>query len=168
VPIQDALLPVLRAYKLKTGGSGLLFPPEQAGRRAGRNGTPAQFMRPQSLHKALRVALASCGLPPALTWYQSTRHTFASHWVMADGSIEKLATVLGHSSTEVTRRYAHLRPEHFRDADRQILGIDLRKDAAEVVPLANEGELGPKKGHAAPVSENEDRQKSKKISTSRR
>ena len=44
---------------------------------------------------------------------------------MANGSLEKLAAVLGHSSTEVTRRYAHLRPDHFREADRRLLDVDL-------------------------------------------
>jgi hypothetical protein len=56
-----------------------------------------------------------CGLR-RLTWYQATRHTFASQWVLNDRSIEKLAAVLGHSSTWVTERYAHLlRPDLFKE-----------------------------------------------------
>ncbi len=58
---------------------------------------------------------------------------------MANGSIEKLAALLGHSSAEVTRRYAHLRPEHFRDADRKLLDVDLAHPGAEVVPLTADG-----------------------------
>ncbi len=140
VPIQDALLPVLAAWKLKTGGEGLLFKPDRPGRRAGR-GTraPSTFMLPRTLHLRLREALRVCKLSTDLTWYQCTRHTFASQWVMANGSIEKLAALLGHSSAEVTRRYAHLRPEHFRDADRKLLDVDLAHPGAEVVPLTADG-----------------------------
>jgi integrase len=143
VPIQDALLPVLTAYRLKSGGKGLLFKPDRPGRRAGRGkGTPSTFMRPSTLWDHLRKALAACKLPTELTWYQCTRHTFASQWVMSNGSIEKLAAVLGHSSTEVTRRYAHLRPDAFRDADRRLLDVDLGRKPAEVVPLAKAGAVG--------------------------
>jgi integrase len=114
----DALAPVLAAHKLKAGGEGRLFTTDRPGRRAGKNGAPSRFMRISTLHDALREALAKCGLPGELTWYQTTRHTFASHWVMSGGSMEKLAAMLGHSSTEVTKRYAHLRPDAFGDEDR--------------------------------------------------
>ncbi len=140
VPLQDALLPILKAWKVETSGSGLLFPPTQ--RSGGRKGRPPRFMRPHALHAHLRAALVACDLPATLTWYQCTRQTFASQWVMADGSIEKLAAVLGHSSTEVTRRYAHLRPEHFRDADRRLLAVDLTPRERAVVPLPRSGALG--------------------------
>jgi hypothetical protein len=102
VPIQEAPLPVLTACKLKSGGTGLLSRPDRPGRRAGRKSTPSTFMRPHTLHARLRAALKACDLPTDLTWYQCTRHTFASQWGMANGSIEKLAAVLGHSSTEVS------------------------------------------------------------------
>ena len=75
-------------------------------------------MRPHTCMTAWAGPLKACELSTDLTWYQCTRHTFASQWVMANGSIEKLAAEFGHSSTEVTRRYAHLRPDHFREADR--------------------------------------------------
>jgi integrase len=119
VLIGDDLYPLLAAYKLKTGGQGRLFAPDRPGRRAGRNGAPSRYMRINTLHNALRVALDAvkpAGNPEK--WYHCTRHTFASHWVMAGGSLEKLAHILGHSSTEVTKRYAHLRPDAFTDEDR--------------------------------------------------
>jgi site-specific recombinase XerD len=59
---------------------------------------------------------------PDLTWYEATRHTFASQWVLHDGSMEKLAAILGHSSTEVTKRYAHLRTDLFADRDLALFG----------------------------------------------
>ena len=143
MPIQEARVPVLTAYKLKTGGKGLLFRPDRPGRRAGKNGAPSTFMRPHTLHARLREALAACELPTELTWYQCTRHTFASQWVMANGSIEKLAAVLGHSSTEVTRRYAHLRPENLPEADRHLLDVDLGQPAGGVVSIGTLGHEWP-------------------------
>jgi len=33
-----------------------------------------------------------------MTWYNATRHTFASLWVMGGRSIEQLSLILGHST----------------------------------------------------------------------
>ena len=44
------------------------------------------------------------------------RHSFASHLVMAGTPLYTVATLLGHSSTETTRLYAHLAPDHLQDA----------------------------------------------------
>lgn len=160
VPIQDALLPVLAAWKLKSGGEGPLFRPEQPGRRAGREtGTPATFVRPHTLHAHLREALDACKVSTDLTWYQCTRHTFASQWVIAGGSMEKLAVVLGHSSTEVTRRYAHLRPDHLGEVERRLLAVDLGRPAGAVLPMAaggrKQGRKRPRRpliGHSTPAA----------------
>ncbi len=61
--------------------------------RSGKAGRPPSFMRSS-----------------ALTGYQATRHTFASQWVLAGGSIEKLKEIMGHISVIVTEQYAHLHP----------------------------------------------------------
>lgn len=101
--------------------------------------------------KHLRAALVACKIPPdprtgrAPTWYECTRHTGASHYVMADGSLEKLAAILGHSSVEVTKRYAHLKPELFPERDCGLLDVDLARRGADVVPLAK-GAVGPRMG----------------------
>ncbi|HLT22611.1 MAG TPA: site-specific integrase, partial [Bacteriovoracaceae bacterium] len=44
------------------------------------------------------------------------RHTFASHFMMNGGNIYDLQKILGHSSLEMTQRYAHLAPEHLIQA----------------------------------------------------
>ncbi|MCL7422880.1 MAG: tyrosine-type recombinase/integrase [Methylobacter sp.] len=44
------------------------------------------------------------------------RHTFASHFVMKGGNILALQRILGHSSLNITMRYAHLAPDFFVDA----------------------------------------------------
>jgi hypothetical protein len=113
---------------------------------------PLEVHAPEHTTRPSETALAKCDLPTDLTWYQFTRNTFASQWVMATASIEKLAAVLGHSSTEVTRRYAHLPPEHFGEASRQLLDVDLAHARADVVPLAKGGALGPKMAQAQDVA----------------
>jgi site-specific recombinase XerD len=67
--------------------------------------------------KAFRNAIekAEIDLPRG----QSThvlRHTFASHFMMNGGNILSLQKILGHSSLEMTMRYAHLSPEHLEEA----------------------------------------------------
>ncbi|MFI5297294.1 MAG: tyrosine-type recombinase/integrase [Polyangiales bacterium] len=127
VPIVDSLRPVLAKFKLATGGDGLLFQPTHP-TRGGRPTRPATFVRPQTLHKHLVTALVAAKVE-SMTWYQATRHTFASLWVSSGGSIEKLSMMMGHSSVVVTQRYAHLRPELFRPEDLALLNVDLARTA---------------------------------------
>lgn len=49
------------------------------------------------------------------TW-NDWRHTFASDLTMAGHSDRTVATLLGHTSTQMVSRYAHLAPSHLRDA----------------------------------------------------
>lgn len=44
------------------------------------------------------------------------RHTFASHFIMKGGNILALQRILGHSSLNITMRYAHLAPDYFAEA----------------------------------------------------
>jgi integrase len=44
------------------------------------------------------------------------RHTFASHFMMAGGNILALQRILGHQSLVMTMRYAHLAPDHLKEA----------------------------------------------------
>ncbi len=46
------------------------------------------------------------------------RHTFASHFIMNGGNILTLQRLLGHSTINMTMRYAHLAPDHLNDAVR--------------------------------------------------
>ncbi len=43
--------------------------------------------------------------------FHDLRHTFASHFMMNGGNIYDLQKILGHTSLEMTQRYAHLAPE---------------------------------------------------------
>lgn len=44
------------------------------------------------------------------------RHSFASHFVMNGGDILSLQKVLGHSTINMTMRYAHLSKDHLSKA----------------------------------------------------
>lgn len=106
-PINDSLLGVLREWMLLAPPGDLMFAPAKGRGR---------HVRPHTLHRHLKRALAACRLPP-MTWYQCTRHTFASHYVMDGGSTEKLQMILGHASITTTQRYAHLIPGQFDRRD---------------------------------------------------
>jgi integrase len=136
VPLQAALAPILAAYRLATGGEGFLFKPAVPG-RGGRPdlGSPPGFVRPQTFHRHLAEALKACGLP-ALTWYQCTRHTFASQFVLGGGSLEVLRQVMGHASVTTTERYSHLKPDLFRESAFDVMKVDLAAPKGAVVSLA--------------------------------
>lgn len=129
VPILSGLLPVLQAWKLKTGGAGddRVVPPMRIDGRTVQKGTRGKY---------LRATLAKFGLErPGLGWYEATRHTFASQWVMNGGSIEKLKEILGHYSVVMTEKYAHLRPDLFAPADLDTIPLTLGSSAGAVVAL---------------------------------
>ena len=120
VPVQAELRPTLEAWKLQAGGQGLVFRP--VSKRGGRPGAPPQFIQEHTMWRHLGAALNACR-HPAVTWYEATKHTFASHYLMNGGRIERLATILGHTDTEVTRRYGHLRVDLFPEEDFNAVGL---------------------------------------------
>ena len=50
--------------------------------------------------------------------FHDLRHTFASNFMMNSGNIYDLQKILGHSSLDMTQRYAHLSPSHLERAIR--------------------------------------------------
>ena len=161
VPLATSLAPILEAWKLKTGGVGPLFTPKHP-TRGGRPdiGSPTQFVRPCTVHKALAKALAACELPK-MTLYQCTRHTFASQWVMNGGSMEMLAKIMGHSSTSTTQHYAHLAPDFFGAKAFDMVAVDLTRPTGNVVNLPRSGgELGQRMGREQEFTEEKNQSKS--------
>ncbi|WAR44567.1 phage integrase [Methylomonas rapida] len=70
-----------------------------------------------SCYGAFRSAFkrASLTCPPGQLAHV-LRHTFASHFIMNGGNIRTLQQLLGHSSLNVTMRYAHLAPNFLESA----------------------------------------------------
>lgn len=132
LPLPADLLPVLRPAVLERGGRGLLCPPGRAGVRSGPSRRPARYLRPQTLAASLGEALAACGLP-SLTWYQASRHSFASQYVLAGGDLTRLSVLLGHSSPLVTQRYAHLQSQDVALADVDRVSVEFGPRTGQLV-----------------------------------
>ena len=64
----------------------------------------------------LWMACRSAGLPD--TGWHVLRHTFASHLAIRGAPLKTIQELLGHSTIEMTMRYAHLSPGARRDAVR--------------------------------------------------
>jgi len=62
------------------------------------------------------------------------RHTFASHFVMAGGSLAELQGLLGHSTPMMTLKYAHLAPGYL-ESRASVVSFD-SSDSVARVPLA--------------------------------
>lgn len=146
VPIQDSLLPVLEAWKLKSGGRGLVVPPSRCDGKHVDKHVPGP---------AIEAALEPLGLArPGLGWYECTRHTFASHWAMSGRPLRELQKILGHSSIAVTERYAHLSPDYWAEGVHSALPVDLSAGGGSVAQIR----------HRSPESE-PPRPRKKKVKT---
>jgi integrase len=136
VPIMDSLLPVLKAWHLRSGGVGQVVPPMRSdGKRLD------QHTLRGHLHDAVDTINKQGTALPRMTWYQATRHTFASQWVLTGGSIEKLREAMGHCSVTVTERYAHLRGDVFTAADLGRVAVDFTERTGKILPMSR-----PEKG----------------------
>ncbi len=127
VPISTSLAPVLAEWKLRTGGQGLVF-----------KGLLTPYIVAATVHERLRAALKACNLPE-MTLYECTRHTFASQWVMRGGTMEMLGKILGHSSTAMSRHYAHMQPDFFGAGAHDRVTATLTKEGGQVLPLHGAG-----------------------------
>jgi len=88
-------------------GQGLIFAGDDPG-------------KPFTFRKAWRRALREAGIESLRV--HDLRHTAASWLVMNGASLYEAAEVLGHKSTQTTKRYAHLSVEHKRDLTDRVLG----------------------------------------------
>lgn len=102
VPILPSLSAVLRAWRKKNPKAELVAP---SLRKSATGKT--KFLNWRTIKNAMKKAFKKCGLKP-MTFYQAGRHTFASQWVLSGNSIYRLKEIMGHSSVQVTERYAHL------------------------------------------------------------
>ncbi len=70
-------------------------------------------IHPDRFLETLKLGLKKIGLDGNV---HKIRHTFASHLVMKGVGIETISKLLGHSSIEMTMKYAHLAPDHLHKA----------------------------------------------------
>jgi len=54
--------------------------------------------------------------------FHDLRHTAASYLVMAGATLHETAEILGHKSTETTKRYAHLSTQHKSALAERVMG----------------------------------------------
>ncbi len=101
VPLNRKVVETLREWRDKTGGDGLLF----------RSHTGARFNNTQ---RSWANLLDDAGIS-GFRWHD-LRHDFASKLVMRGVDLYTVSRLLGHSSVELTKRYAHLAPDHLADA----------------------------------------------------
>ena len=87
----------LRRAIVKYGATGLLF--------AAHSG--AQLMR-RNVHRDIRALCKRLGFVAPSRTVHAFRHTFAVSYLRRGGSVFHLQKVLGHSTLEMTRRYANL------------------------------------------------------------
>jgi integrase len=96
VPINSRLLKVL--LDLKSRNDGKLVFPDEKGR-----------MRTTDFRGEMRKAANMAGLKTIR--FHDLRHTFASNYVIKGGNIVSLQKIIGHSTVNMTMRYAHLSPD---------------------------------------------------------
>ena len=74
-------------------------------------------------------------------FWHCNRHTFASRLVMAGVDLRTVAELMGHSSIQMTMRYAHLAPQHNRAAVDRLVPVStahrVSKKGARVVKREN-------------------------------
>jgi integrase len=99
IPINDKLFKVLDARESK---SGYLFPSHM---------TDSHIV---SIDKAWKYLKEGAKLENFRLY--DCRHSFASNLVMRGIDLYTVSELLGHSSVEMTRVYAHLAPEHLKSA----------------------------------------------------
>ena len=112
IPMNDEALDVLKRWKKTTGPDGLVFANPETGQAL------------TTIKKAWRKLMTDAEIEDFRL--HDCRHHFASMLVINGVDLYRVAALLGHSSIETTKRYAHLQPDHMR-ADVELLNVANRK-----------------------------------------
>lgn len=112
VPLNDEARTVLKQWRECVGkSSGLVFP--------GRGGR-----RLDNIRKAFQGIVSAAEIDNFR--FHDLRHTFASNLVMAGVSLYVVKELLGHSTIQMTERYAHLNPNEKQNAVAKLAGTEER------------------------------------------
>jgi integrase len=106
VPVLDVLAPILAERRKRSGEvkpADLVFPSS--------TGTLLDRTNPNIARATFRRVLGAAKLP--IVRFHGLRHSFASAFVAAGGSLFDLQRILGHTTSTMTSRYSHLAPDHF-------------------------------------------------------
>jgi integrase len=107
VPLSDETIAALKHHRaqqrVRSVGDDLVFSTDDG-----------KFLLATACKWPLWRACKRAGLRP-IQWHV-LRHTFASHLVMRNAPIKAVQELMGHSTIEMTMRYAHLSPAAKRDA----------------------------------------------------
>ena len=125
---------LLESTKLKVA-AGLIFP------------GPITTAKPADLRKHWATAMEAAG--PKDFRFHDLRHTTASYLAMDGTSLLSISKVLGHKSTKMTERYAHLTSSHLDDAVRS-----MNEKRFGIQPSSKNNEAATNQIESPPHSEN--------------
>jgi integrase/recombinase XerD len=123
VPLSDRAVAILVASS-RIAGSPHVFTNPQTGRRY------------RNLSHSFRRACSLAGIKD-FRWHD-LRHTFASWHVQSGTDLYRVSRILGHSTLQMSARYAHLATEHLHQAVRDM--------ATSMATLASDSPEGPRTG----------------------
>ena len=104
LPLPSTLAALLRTWRglCPTSADDLVCPVLYAGRWG---------MSSNRATHGLAPLLRAAGCKPLTRGWHALRHTFASQFIMAGGSLVTLQKLLGHATIEMTLIYSHLAPD---------------------------------------------------------
>jgi integrase len=97
IPMNEALIAALGAWKAQTGGDGLVFPSPKDGEVF------------DNVRRAWDGVIKAADIKD-FRWHDM-RHDFASQLVMKGVDLNTVRELMGHADMKMTLRYAHLAPE---------------------------------------------------------
>jgi len=98
IPLNSQALVLLKDWRKQCANDGLVFR------------SPVTGNRFDNIKRSWEALREKAGIPDF--WFHDLRHTFASKLVMAGEDLYVIKELLGHSTIQMTERYAHLAPEH--------------------------------------------------------
>jgi integrase len=99
---------VLTKWRLSAQGNDLVFPSTVTGNRY------------DNIDKAFRAVLVAAEIEDFR--FHDLRHTFASWLAIGGVDLYTIQRLMTHSDIKMTQRYAHLSPDHLRDALDRVFG----------------------------------------------
>jgi site-specific recombinase XerD len=101
------VVPMLREWQrdCPLTDEGLVFPQQR------RDGSWS-MVKDSSDMVGLPALMKAAGCRSIRRAWHALRHTFASHYMMAGGSLLALSKILGHADVKITMVYAHLAPDY--------------------------------------------------------